>query len=243
MVTHHPGLYERPEREPYLDFGALFKLLFHPKEAFEDLWDHTSATQGSILAIAFIVIVAILNIAGMFIIFGDQDLPDEATGLLGASTAVSSLVGMVANIFLFFIAAWMVHALLKGPGRAAHPDQDRTMGMMGYAKFPFFLIAIMLAFATPLMLGTIDFDELEQNPDAAGDMLGALCGLTALILGLSLVGFIWALWVHSHAQSVANDVSLGTAFGYTLLTWIIIFVIYITITTVVVLIILGTTTF
>lgn len=241
--TYHPGVYERPERAPYLDFGNLIRLLTRPKEAFEDLWDHTSATQGIILAMVFIVTAAVLNIMGMYVILGSWDILEEAdTTLIGANSAAMTIVSMIMNVLMFFAAAWMVHAFLKGPGTARHPSLSRTIGFMGYAKFPFFIITVIVAFANPLMLSTIDLDAIEDgNPEDVFGGFGAFLGTCLLVFALQIIGFIWAIWVHSHAQSVANDTSMGSAFGFILLTWVVIYVITAIVTATIALLVIGST--
>ncbi len=232
--TYHPGLYDKPEQEPYIDIGNLFKLLFRPKEAFEDLYDHTTGTQGAILAIIFIVIGAIVELVSNLAIWGSFDLPDDATvpGVVGASGALS-IVGIFTSIVAFFMTAWMFHAFIKE--KARKPDLSKTMGMMGYAMFPAFLIGIIIAIAAPATLAGIDFDA---DPDAG---VGTLCGFLALVMVVGIIGVIWAVIVHSNAQSVANDISTGSAFGWLLLSWIIVGIIIAVIQAVIGLAILGTT--
>jgi hypothetical protein len=217
--TFHPGVYDKPEREPYIDVGNLFRLLFHPKEAFEDLYDHTTSTQGWTLAIIFIVISAVIGLALNLAFLGTIDLPEDVdtTGFSTAS-GVGSIIGIFTNILYFFITAWLFNTLIKE--KARRPDLGKTIGMMGYAKFPMFIITLIIAILTPLLLLNLGFDP--EDPDAAIDALGNICGLTIAILVLSLVGFIWSLWVHSQAQSVANDMESGSAMGWMFLTWFLV---------------------
>ena len=215
--TFHPGVYDRPEQAPYIDIGNLFRLLFHPKEAFEDLYDHTSSTQGIILAIFFTVMSTGVSILAIWAFMGTLDLPPEADiPLLVQTNAVLAIIGIFISIATFFFVAWLFHAFIKGNAR--RPSLPKTMGLMGYSMFPAFLIMLVISLVFPLIALGINFDDPEQAPDA----LGALCGIFALIFGLGLVGLIWAWWVHSNAQSVANDISTGTAFGYLFLTWFLV---------------------
>jgi hypothetical protein len=241
-VTYHPGVYERPKQEPYLDIGLLFKSLFRPKEAFEELYDHTSGTQGIVLAVIFILLSAVISIAASFAILGEMDLPDDATTVpgAGAGTVTQTVLNVFIGLVMFFLSAYMIHYFLS-QGKGRRPDKDKTIGFLGYAKFPYFIIAILLAIATPVMVSTIDWDALnDTDPEAGLDALGEICGLLGVILGLSIIGFVWSIWVHSHAQSVANDTAVGTAFGYILLTWIIVGIISAVIGAIVSLAILGT---
>ena len=63
--------------------------------------------------------------------------------------------------------------------------------------------------------------------ETVDEAVGAICGITILIVIVAIVMLIWAIWVHGHAAAVANDVNFGTAVGYVLLSWIIVGVIYI----------------
>jgi hypothetical protein len=233
--TYHPGLYDKPQQTPFLDFGNLFKLLFRPQEAFEDLYDHTSATQGFTLAIIFIALSSALGLIANLVFLGQWDLPEDA-GVTGftSSSAASSVIGIFTGIIFFWITAWMFHALVKDKGRNA--SLDKTIGMMGYAKFPAFIVMVLIAVLTPLtLIGSLA--DLEDNPDQA---IGAVCGTLALIFGLGIIGICWSFWVHSHAQSVANDLSTSTAFGYLLLTWFLVFLIEAAVTFVLLFVIVGT---
>lgn len=215
--TYHPGVYERPAKAPYIDVGNLFKLLFKPKEAFEDLYDHTEQAQGIILAILFIVISGVVSIISMYAFLGGWDLPSDAgTPMFASSSAATSVIGIITNVVGFFLAAWFFHAFAKGSAR--HPSISKTIGMMGYAKFPAFLLTTIAAIALPLSLR--GFDE-TANPD---EVLGA-AGQVCAVMVLYIIAFVWAWWVHSHAQSVANDLSTGSALGYIFLAWFLMFII------------------
>ena len=220
LPTFHPGLYERPQQTPFLDIGALFKLLFRPKEAFEELYDHTSAAQGYILAIVFIVIIAMLGLAANLAILGSWDQPEDAAvpGLTGGGNAVLSVIGIFTGILFFWITAWMFHGFIKTKSR--QPSMDKTIGMMGYAKFPAFIISSIIAIVMPITM--IGFADGTDDPETA---IGAICGTLALIFGLGIIGLFWAFWVHSHAQSVANDMSNSSAFGWLFLTWFLVYLI------------------
>jgi hypothetical protein len=240
-VTYHPGVYERPAKEPYLDIGLMFKSLFSPKEAFEELYDHTSSTQGIVLAVIFILTMAVVTIAASFAILGNMDIPDDAAVPGGGATSVTqTVINIFVGLAMFFLAAYMIFHFLSG-GKGRRANKDKTIGFLGYAKFPAFIIGTLIAIATPIMLGSMDLEALEnEDPEAVGDALGAICGLLGVIIGLGAIGLIWSLWVHSHAQSVANDTSVGTAFGYVFLTFFVIFIISAVIGAIVSIAILGT---
>jgi hypothetical protein len=226
-------VYDRPEQTPYLDIGALFKLLFRPKEAFEDLYDHTSATQGFILAFVFIALSAVLGIVFNLLILGTADLPDDVVVAgFTEGNAVISIIGIFTGIFFFWLTAWMFHAFVKT--KARNPSVDKTIGMMGYAKFPAFIIMTIIGIIAPAL-------ALGVDPDQADEGLAAVCGLLAAIVGLGIVGIIWAWWVHAHAQSVANDMSTSSAFGWLFLTWILVGLISAAVGFVIALVVIGAT--
>jgi hypothetical protein len=234
--TFHPDAYARPEEEPRLDIGALFRVLFTPKAAFEDLYNHSSTNQGIILAIGFILITSILAYAFNVAILGsDFEVPDDATtfGNTGVSI-LGTVISVVTGLVMFLLAGWLVYVLLKGPGKARRPDFSKTIGLIGYAKFPAFILGILVAILTPIMMDSVNFDDLtSDDPDQVTSGLGAFCGALAGLVVIWIIMLIWGLWVHSHAASVANDVSMGTAFGFTLLAWFIALIIMIAIVTVV----------
>lgn len=208
--TYHPGVYERPAKAPYIDVGNLFKLLFKPKEAFEDLYDHTEQAQGIILAILFIVISGVVTIVALIAFTGEWSASTSGTSLMGTSSATMSAIGIAFNIVGFFLAAWFFHAFSKSSAR--HPSLSKTIGMMGYAKFPAFILmtiaGVIMAFSQR------GLDESSSTDELFG-AAGGVCGSFILFI----IAFVWAWWVHSHAQSVANDLSTGSAMGYIFLAW------------------------
>lgn len=222
-VTYHPGVYERPKQEPYLDIGNLFRSLFSPKAAFEDLYDHTSGRQGIVLAVTFILITAIISIIASIAILGDIDDPGDSPVPTGTDGSVSSAVSnAIIGLVMFFLSAYIIHYFLS-QGKGRRPDKDKTTGFLGYAMFPFFLIGIPLAIVSLTLVASIDTEAMEsEDPDIVMEALGEICAPLVMVLVLSAIAFVWCIWVHSHAQSVANDTAAGTAFGYILLTWILV---------------------
>jgi hypothetical protein len=142
-------------------------------------------------------------VAGDVTIFGD-------TGV----SIVATVLTLVVDLLMFLFAGWLVYVFLKGPGKARRPDFNKTIGLIGYAKFPAFTLGILVAILTPVLVGSLD-------PNQENFGLGAFCGALVGLFVIWIFMLIWGLWVHSHAASVANDVSLGTAFAFTLLAWVI----------------------
>ena len=219
-------MYERPEKEPHIDIGNLFKLLFRPRKAFEDLYDHTSSTQGWVLAILFIIISAV--VAGLFMMWflEDSGLSDEVLDRIpsGSFLWISQVLGVVMNLVVFYVVAWLISNFLKDPRRGMRPSLKKTIGLMGYAKFPALIIGILIAMVTPAYtVASIEFSLESENlePGELPEGFGEFCNQGLIYFGLILMVFLWGIWVHSHAVSVANDTKLGTAFTWTLVAWII----------------------
>jgi hypothetical protein len=222
--TFHPGVYERPEEPSRLDLGGLFKVLFKPKEAFEDLYHHTAPVHGIALAIIFIVLFSLFSYAIIAAAVSGITIPSLAnTNLVLPRTArtIGSMAGgIILNIGIFFIATSLVYSMLKSAGNARRPDFDKTIGLIGYAKFPAFLMYISLYFVMGLILRFFNWEQISNGMNPNGGP-SPLCGIWAVQLILVIVTFVWGLWVHSHAAAVANDVAFGTAAGFTLLAWFI----------------------
>jgi len=187
-----------------------------------------------------LVLIVLSGIIGFFLttaILSGIDVPSDASASpipmgQAATTAASEIGNIVVSIVTFMVATYLVFALLKGAGHARRPDLAKTFGLVGYAKFPAFIMGIAVSIVSGIMLSSVDWSTL-QNPEDATAVMGTVCGLAALILVFAIIMFVWALWVHSHAASVANDVSLGTAAGFTFLAWFIAFIVMIALSAVV----------
>jgi hypothetical protein len=204
-------------------------VLFKPKEAFEDLYHHTAPIQGIVLAIAFIVLSSLIGYAITASVLSGIHVPSGAStnvvpGGTTSRTIGSTVSGMAISIVTFFVAAYLVYELLKSAGHARRPDLNKTIGLVGYAKLPAFLMSIAISVVTGLMLATIDWSKLGTGTNVTA-YAGSVCGLIAVILVLAIVTLVWGLWVHGHAASVANDVAFGTAAGFTFLAWFIAFMV------------------
>ena len=230
--SSHPGVYDKPEEAPRLDIGNLIRVLFSPQKAFENLYNHSSAMHGILLAVVFAAIGAIISFALMSSLVGDIEIPQDANTTFLASAEIS-IVGMIISIVvavvLFLMSAYFISTFLRQ--RGLRPSLEKTIALTGYAKLPAFLMTIIISFLVPTMLAGLPAELFDDDPtnDAlvTDEAVGAICGITILIVVVAIVMLIWALWAHGHAAAVANDVNFGTAVGYVLLAWIIVGVIYI----------------
>lgn len=234
--TFHPGVYEREEESPRFDLRNWVRMLFKPKEAFEDLYNHTSALTGVVIAIVLISATTIIGVVLMQEIAADVVIPENQSAPFGAEsfnvTAEGVAITIGIEVGMFLVAGLFVFGLLSTIGNARRPNLGKTLGLIGYAKLPAFLIGIPLALVAPMILATVDWEEVqrlqeegEEGQMGVPDWAGEVCGLGAFMVLLAIVMFIWGLWVHSHAAAVANDTAPGTAMGFTLLAWILTFVV------------------
>jgi hypothetical protein len=212
-MTNHPGVYERPEEPPRFDLVNLFRVLFGPQQAFRDLYGHTNAVIGLVLAVVFATIGGALSLAislavdaGPEVFVGGFFFP----GMEAEFAIVSFGLGVLASVGIYLLATYLVYALLKSSRTTLKPNLGKTFGLVGYAKFP----ALLLGMLSTTVAGAL----------TAGGLWFTAEGVVLIIM---LVTFVWALFVHSHAASVANDSSLSSAFGFTFLAWFITFLIMI----------------
>ena len=236
--TFHPGVYEKPEEPHRLDLGAMVDVLLHPKAAFERLYPRTGAAQGLIMAFLFIVLSSLISYALTAVLTAGTDVPSGTDTNIVPTVSVTTEVAQVAlslglSVITFIGAAYLVYALLK-VGGARRPNLEKTIGLVGYAKLPAFLMYIPLYLVMDYMIIAVDWDEVRRQTGAnatgiVGDWVGTVCGIAIVLLVLVIIMFVWGLLVHSHAASVANDVSFGTAVGFTFLAWFIMFLIYVAI--------------
>ena len=240
--SNHPGLYERPEEPPRLDLGTLPRVLFAPREAFYDLYHHTSAAQGWMLVVLFSVLGSVIGYVVSFALGLGADV-EGAQPITGVG-AVVSIVGIIINVlislFIFWVATSLVFWLIKSGASPLRPNKDKTFGLVGYAKFPAFIMGLVLSISMSAWLAAnpdaFDIDTTGADPLAGFDQL---LGYYALCTVITVIQFIWALVVHSHAASVANDTRLGPAIIFTFLAWFIAFWILFAVSIVIGLLIAG----
>jgi hypothetical protein len=122
------------------------------------------------------------------------------------------------------VATSLVFWLIKAGASPLRPNKEKTFGLVGYAKFPAFIMGIILSLGSSVwMAANPDGFDIEPTPGDPMGGLNELCGFYLIYFLIAMVQFIWALVVHSHAASVANDTRLGPAVIFTFLGWFIAF--------------------
>jgi hypothetical protein len=225
IPSRHPGVYDKPEQEPFIDFGALFKLLFKPKDTFRELYNHTNAMSGIILVVVFTLISTGYSFAIAAAFFPDlgadaeeqdEDNPFAGLGETPLDNPFWAGLSFVLGIVSFVLVALLVHVIVKSSKEALKPDRDKTIGLLGYAYFPGFVIGFL---TTPLSL--MMTDALAADTEA-GAFPTEACGILLAFGVIAIIAFIWELWIQGHAVSVANDTTLGMGVVFIFISGIII---------------------
>ncbi len=226
IPSRHPGVYDKPEEEPWIDFGALFRLLIKPKETFRELYNHTNATSGIMLVIVFSLISTGYSFAIAAAFFpdvgadaGEEEGEENPLAGLGETQLDSpfwAVLGFVLSVVSFLLVAVLVHVIVKNSKEALKPDRDKTIGLLGYAYFPGFVTGFL---TTPLSLMMTDAMAAETD---AGAFPEEACGILLALGIISVIVFIWELWIQGHAVSVANDTTLGMGVVFVFIAGIII---------------------
>jgi DNA-directed RNA polymerase subunit RPC12/RpoP len=227
--TFHPGVYDRPPEAARLDLVNLFRLLFKPREAFEAMHSHTNAWVGIAMAIVIVAVTTVYTLNVTEAAVELFDLPDEAqVGVVNRFDELGTaayLALFAIEMAMFVVATTLVYLMLKHLGGARRADLGKTFGLVGYAKLPAFLLNFVLMPFT-ILSASIDTGAMGDALEGGGptpEWVGTACGIYLLWLVLLLVNLVWALWVHSHAAAVANDSRPRTAFGVTLMAWLVAF--------------------
>jgi hypothetical protein len=201
----YPGLYQQPPEPPRIDLTVFFRVLFSPKSAFLDLYNHTTKMQGIVVTIIFTTILAVLNIAiammrggflGISQIFSTGNYSN--LNYMYTMTILSVPLAIVGLYLSGYFSAIFSKSIGQGRG-----DVDKTIGLLGYGVILTFFIGI-IQIAVFSTMPSFDFDGnfFEENSEVFFQLIGVL-----LIFGM--IGFIWGLWVNGTAVSVANDISVG----------------------------------
>ena len=202
--TNHPGVYDRPEEAPRVDWDALARVLTRPRDAFRDLYGHTDARTG------FFVYMMLIITGGLFSLLSDfttlQGVGTTGLSMLGSpmpgSVIASFVAGLVISPLTFYGVCYLTHAILKSGKRALRPSLPKTIGLLSYAAMPGFVMSLFSTFTLYFVM-----DPLS---------------IMVCVLALGTVSFFWSLWVQGHAVSVANDAPWSTSVGMVLLASLII---------------------
>ncbi len=210
--------------KPYVDIGALPRLLVRPRKTFEELRPHTGPLQGVIVALVLIVLAGVADaiVRWLFATFRSGDIHD--LGLLGR---FPTLVGVVLAFMMFLLMAGIAHRLVLAHGKARRPDPGLTVGLMGYAMFPVVILSIAIS-----VVMTYYGSEVAAFVDETGGVLGDWGGWGEYWLvywALLLVMVLWGVRIQAKAAAVANDSAGGRTLGLVLVAWMISILVWITV--------------
>jgi hypothetical protein len=224
--TYHEGVYRRTPKAPRFDGRALGRLLVQPRRAFEDLYDHTSVLTGGGVAIAIIVNTAMLNLFVYWFVFESSDVYTSTEYNLSSSRGIFSIDPIWTGLFLagasFFLTSGIVYGLVRAGGDAKRPNPGKTLGLLGYAMFPAFLIGIVMAIVVAVFgADIIDYEEAIKGAEGSIGAYELLEEFQLIYYALVVVMLLWGLRTHAAAASVANDSAPGRTLGLTLAAWVL----------------------
>jgi hypothetical protein len=192
-------IYEKPPGQSRLRFDIIPKIFIKPKNAFKEIYPHTSTSQGLILVFIFTLILILIRIAfyssyriivgsyGSITIFLTEDR-------LFFIIMVKIPVALITVSLIGFISAYILRDMDGGKGNV-----DKTIGLLGYAN----VISVVWSIITMAIIHIILIMESSNNYFALPKGFRIMLGI------LALIGFIWSLIVNSYAVAIANNVSLG----------------------------------
>ncbi len=196
-------LYEKPPEQPRLRLDILPKVMFKPKEAFQEIYPHTTKIQG-ILAVLFLsIIYTAIQIA--FYLLSEY----LVSGWTNYSVWFAGYPGFLPYPiiqFIFSIPIAIISLYLTGYFSAVitrelrgRRDVDKTIGLLGYG----YIVSVVLGFITLIIL-------LSIGPSPFTDQsLDTIFIFIIVFFILIIINLIWTLWVNGYAIAIANNVSLG----------------------------------
>jgi hypothetical protein len=195
----YDGLYQLPKEEPRLRLDILPKVLFQPREAFMDIYQHTTKTQGIIVALIIVIIqsaFSIMIVSGTGIYIAGTFSAPGRSALAYAYFQYSIAIPLaILGLYLYGYFSAIISREMGG-GRN---DIDKTIGLLGYGAIVALVTGILalLIFSYALIPYDIS-DGLQQFFMSMG-----------ILVLFGLIAFVWGLWVNGCAVSVANDISVN----------------------------------
>lgn len=171
----------------------LYKVLYKPRSAFEDIKSDTTWKEGLTIGIILIVIGSLVSNGITIGMLGDtvSQLPANTQGSL-TPTATSTVVGIVAAIVMLYLTA-LFGGWIASAWAGNELDKEKTIGVIGYSTS---LDVVQSIITSVAMIGVVQV--AINSPEQAMASMGA-------ISILSILFFIWATWVKGTGIAVAND--------------------------------------
>ena len=183
--------------KPYVDIGALPRLLVRPRRTFEELRPHTGPLQGTIVALMLIALAGVVDllVRWLFATFRSGDI--HALGLL---SRFPTLVGVVMAFLAFLLMVGISFKLVAAHGKSRRPDAGLTVGLMGYAMFPVVILAIAMN-----VIMTYYGSEVSAFVDETGGVLedwGGWGQYWLVYWAFLLVMLLWGVRIQAKAAAV-----------------------------------------
>lgn len=210
--------------KPYVDIGALPRLLVRPRRTFEELAPHTGPLQGSMVALVLIVVAGLVDalVRWLFTTVLGRDLH-----MIGLINRFPTFLAVVIAFIMFLLMAGLSYRFTASWGKASRPDPGMTVGLMGYAMFPVVIIGIAMS-----VLMTYFGGEVAAFLEGSGNRLEDWGGWGQywLVYWLFvLVMVLWGIRVQAKAARVANDSAGMRTMGAVAAAWVVSIVLWVVI--------------
>lgn len=210
----------------------ILKILYNPKEAFEEMKEDVNIAEGIAIAIILIGIGGIISyglimssIGGVIdeipreIDTGEEtiEVPEEIANfmeqetplIIGLIVAIGALISLSVLFITALIAGWITARYEKEKFRL-----KRTIGLIGYSSvvdlIQTVIIIVILAYFLRYLATSIIAGEILKIANIG---IGILA-----IIPIAIVLFFWELWIKGTAIAVANNSK--TIIG--MVTWFIV---------------------
>lgn len=180
------------------------------------------------MALILVFISSLISICASlirsFALLGSYGMPNLPPTL--GSIALVFAIGLALTVIMLMAMGWLTAKFTKviGQGR---DDANKTTGFLGYGQIVNFVTGIVTSALMALGIITIYTTQTTRMSSA---YTTSFIVSTVMIGVISVIGFVWSLWVDGTAASVANDVSVGVGIASYLLALIIIVLIVVGIT-------------
>jgi hypothetical protein len=224
----YDGLYAQEPETPRLRLDILPKVLFKPREAFVDIHNHTTKVQGIIMVIIITLIQS--SITFMFFFntgiydsgFSTPDSEDSFNNIFIFTSVIGIPLAVLSLVLMGYLSALFSHEIFHG-----RKDSDKTIGLLGYGTIVTFVMAMIQIALLYLLI-----EDILNNVDTFEES-GTLFLYFGIVITMTIIGFIWSLWVNGTAVSIANDITIGQGIITYFISWIIIVIAVTTLSTII----------
>ena len=188
-------------------FNILPKILYKPREAYEELQGNVTSKEG-IFVFVFTAILSLIIYGGFSKLLGIKVMP-IAFGFGTKMALLSISMEFLQTAVSLILLAWLVNKLALKFGGIGNFDE--TLGMLGYSKFlgivqaTFGIFVLMGIYARNMQIVAAIESGVATKP--------AFSFILALIVIGTTIPFIWELWIQGTAISVEHVIRFPKSVG------------------------------